>query len=280
MDTAHRVPRRISEKGNHMEKFIPFEKLSKKKQKELNRMRRGDWGTVNPATQVVPDKKKYSRKQKHKETLCAWLREKTQKQSGNRLESLASICFLNRVLENYDAGTKIKVMEVYNMHFWDKINVKELLIEDEAHTFPPFTEEELKQTEQSIGWKFPRSYLELLKIQNGGMINFDEFDESWLSAIYGISSKKGSIADMYDNWISEWEYPNIGIPFGETQSAGHDMYFMDFRMVDENGEPRIVLVDNEMGNSVTVVANNLEEFLAKVYHHEEVWKIPNDGVTG
>ena len=63
MDTAHRVPRRISEKGNHMEKFIPFEKLSKKKQKELNRMRRGDWGTVNPATQVVPDKKKYSRKQ-------------------------------------------------------------------------------------------------------------------------------------------------------------------------------------------------------------------------
>ncbi|MEE1398718.1 SMI1/KNR4 family protein [Ruminococcus sp.] len=156
------------------------------------------------------------------------------------------------------------------MHFWDKINVKELLIEDETHTFPPFTEEELKQTEQSIGWKFPRSYLELLKIQNGGMINFDEFDESWLSVIYGISSKKGSIADMYDNWISGWEYPNIGIPFGETQSAGHDMYFMDFRMVDENGEPRIVLVDNEMGNSVTVVANNLEEFLAKVYHHEEV----------
>ena len=102
------------------------------------------------------------------------------------------------------------------------------------------------------------------------MINFDEFDESWLSVIYGISSKKGSIADMYDNWISEWEYPNIGIPFGETQSAGHDMYFMDFRMVNENGEPRIVLVDNEMGNSVTVVANNLEEFLVKVYHHEEV----------
>lgn len=27
-----------------MEKFIPFEKLSKKKQKELNRMRRGDLG--------------------------------------------------------------------------------------------------------------------------------------------------------------------------------------------------------------------------------------------
>ena len=44
-----------------MEKFVPFEKLSKKKQKALNDQKRGDWGNVNPATQVLPDKKKYSR---------------------------------------------------------------------------------------------------------------------------------------------------------------------------------------------------------------------------
>ena len=45
---------------------------------------------------------------------------------------------------------------------------------------------------------------------------------------------------------------------------------MDYRAVDENGEPRIVLIDNEMNNAVTVVAKNLEEFLTKIYHHEEV----------
>lgn len=33
-----------------MEKFVPFEKLSKKKQKALNDQKRGDWGNVNPAT--------------------------------------------------------------------------------------------------------------------------------------------------------------------------------------------------------------------------------------
>ena len=49
-----------------MEKFVPIEKLSKKKHKALNDQKRGDWGKVNPATQVLPDKKKYSRKQKHK----------------------------------------------------------------------------------------------------------------------------------------------------------------------------------------------------------------------
>lgn len=156
------------------------------------------------------------------------------------------------------------------MAFFEKINLKKLLKEDEVYTFPPFTDKELEETEKSIGWKLPKSYIELLKIQNGGMINYNEFEESWLSVIYGISSNYNGLTDMYDNWINEWEYPNIGIPFGETQSAGHDMYFMDFRTVDENGEPRIVLIDNESDNDVTVVANNFQEFLTKIYNHEEV----------
>ena len=85
----------------------------------------------------------------------------------------------------------------------------------------------------------------------------------------GITPQDGLI-EMFDNWINEWEYPNIGIPFGQTESAGHDMYFMDFGSVDENGEPRIVLVDNEFDNCVTEVAKNLEEFLTKIYNREEI----------
>lgn len=156
------------------------------------------------------------------------------------------------------------------MAFFEKINLKKLLIKDEEYTFPPFTSKELEETEKTIGWKLPKSYIELLKLQNGGMINHNEFEESWLSVIYGISLNDNGLTDMYDNWINEWEYPNIGIPFGETQSAGHDMYFMDFETVDKNGEPRIVLIDNELDNNVTVVANNFDEFLTKIYNHEEV----------
>ena len=154
------------------------------------------------------------------------------------------------------------------MAFFEEIDSKELFDEDEC--FPPFTDEELKETEKAIGWKLPKSFIALLNMQNGCRINVTAFDESWLSVIYGISLGSGGLADMYDNWINEWQYPNIGIPFGETQSAGHDMYFMDFRVVDETGEPRIVLVDNEFDNAVTVVAKNLDEFLTKIYHHEEV----------
>ncbi len=39
---------------------------------------------------------------------------------------------------------------------------------------------DLEETEKTIGWKLPKSYIVLLKIQNGGSINYDEFDECWL----------------------------------------------------------------------------------------------------
>ena len=57
----------ICSQGDIMEKFIPYEKLSKKKQKELNTLKRNEWN-INPVTQITPDKKKYTRKEKHKST--------------------------------------------------------------------------------------------------------------------------------------------------------------------------------------------------------------------
>ena len=45
-----------------MEKFIPYEKLSKKKQRELNAMKRGTWGDFNPVTRKPASPKAYNRK--------------------------------------------------------------------------------------------------------------------------------------------------------------------------------------------------------------------------
>lgn len=47
-----------------MEKFIPYEKLSKKKKKEIDRLKRNDWGEINPATKVVPDNYKEKKRQR------------------------------------------------------------------------------------------------------------------------------------------------------------------------------------------------------------------------
>ena len=45
-----------------MEKFIPFEKLSKKKQRELNAIRRKDWNGISPVTRKSKNPKAYNRK--------------------------------------------------------------------------------------------------------------------------------------------------------------------------------------------------------------------------
>ena len=42
-------------------KYIPFEKLSKKKKQELNRKRRGTWGALNPVTRRPKKPKAYDR---------------------------------------------------------------------------------------------------------------------------------------------------------------------------------------------------------------------------
>ena len=44
-----------------MDKFIPYEKLSKKKQRELNAARRSTWGSLNPATRKPENSKAYKR---------------------------------------------------------------------------------------------------------------------------------------------------------------------------------------------------------------------------
>lgn len=44
-----------------MKKHVPFEKLSKKQQREINAARRGSWGAVNPVTRKPENSKAYNR---------------------------------------------------------------------------------------------------------------------------------------------------------------------------------------------------------------------------
>ena len=44
-----------------MKKVIPFEKLSKKEQKKINDLKRGDWGGINPVSRRTGLKTVYDR---------------------------------------------------------------------------------------------------------------------------------------------------------------------------------------------------------------------------
>ena len=45
-----------------MEKFIPYEKLSKKQKRALDAARRGSWGGLSPVTRRAENPKAYKRK--------------------------------------------------------------------------------------------------------------------------------------------------------------------------------------------------------------------------
>lgn len=45
-----------------MDKYVPFEKLSKKKQRELNAKRRNTWRAINPVTRRPNPPKAYNRR--------------------------------------------------------------------------------------------------------------------------------------------------------------------------------------------------------------------------
>ena len=44
-----------------MEKFIPYEKLSKKERQKINRAKRATWGDLNPVTRKPENSKAYNR---------------------------------------------------------------------------------------------------------------------------------------------------------------------------------------------------------------------------
>jgi hypothetical protein len=45
-----------------MEKFIPYEKLSKKEKRKLDQAKRQTWGNLNPVTRKPENSKAYNRK--------------------------------------------------------------------------------------------------------------------------------------------------------------------------------------------------------------------------
>lgn len=54
-----------------MEKFVPYDKMSKKAKRELDLKKRSTWGNVNPATRQEENRKAYKRHAKHRHTMFA-----------------------------------------------------------------------------------------------------------------------------------------------------------------------------------------------------------------
>lgn len=130
------------------------------------------------------------------------------------------------------------------------------------------TDEEVENIEKELGYKLPKSYIELIKNHNGGIpkrgLFYVDDVEVYIGGIFGIDKNKSySICGKYrtDFWLSEWGYPNIGIVVADTISGGHDMIFLDYRECGKQGEPKVALVDEELDYEISILADTFEEFI-------------------
>lgn len=153
--------------------------------------------------------------------------------------------------------------------FWDNSDYAV-----ENYISEPVTDELIGIIEKELKYKLPEAYIELMKIQNGGIpLKYcypTKVPTSWaenhiaISGILGIGKKNnyslcGGLGSQF--MIDEWGYPNIGVYICDCPSAGHDMVALDYRKCDPEGEPEVVHIDQEYNYKITSIAPNFETFI-------------------
>lgn len=139
---------------------------------------------------------------------------------------------------------------------------------------PQPSDEMIASIEAELGYKLPSAYIALCRFQNGGIAARGSFRTnkrtSWAEdhvAIHGIGAigrkKSWSLCGQLGSkfHIDEWEYPPIGVYFGDCPSAGHDLIALDYRECGTSGEPSVVHVDQELDYEITYLAPNFESFI-------------------
>lgn len=136
------------------------------------------------------------------------------------------------------------------------------------------TDKLIDAVEQELGYKLPASYIELMKLHNGGIPKNTCFptatETSWaedhiaITSIMGIGRTKtyslcGDLGSQFR--IDEWGYPEIGVYICNCPSAGHDMVMLDYSDCGKEGEPTVVHIDQENDYYKTFLAKDFESFI-------------------
>ena len=154
--------------------------------------------------------------------------------------------------------------------FWDD---SAYALREYVEEAPPSRELIASLEKELGGYRLPDSYVALMNAHNGGVptrVCFPVAETDWAESYLEICGIRGigrarsqSLGGEFGSlfWIEMWGYPDIGVYFADTPSAGHDMLALDYRACGKHGEPSVVHVDQEHDFAITWVAENFEAFV-------------------
>lgn len=133
------------------------------------------------------------------------------------------------------------------------------------------TDEMIKEAQNELGYQLPQSYLQFLKIQNGGIIHehliiTDEPNDLYgdylsITNIAGIDKQAKRRSIYYGKILIERGFVDIGI-YVCNLLTDHDWLIMDYRECGKNGEPQIshICVDGDEPH-IQIIAKDFKTFI-------------------
>ena len=209
---------------------------------------------------------------------------------------------LNKHLENLiQHGRKnINITESFNfndlMDRRDMIYNEQLSIQsdfwDNSSTYGrkfigrPVSDDDITSVEDELNVQLPPEYKELIKQQNGGIVNRCIFpcgyktgwsdDHIEITDILGIDKNKPSIFGT-KYLQSEWGYPEGYLNIANTPVSGHLEVLLDYREAGPNADPPVVSIDQEDNYKVTLLAESFGDFIRNLITKDEFENLVRHG---
>lgn len=142
------------------------------------------------------------------------------------------------------------------------------------------TDEQVESVEEQLVFKLPTSYINMMKLHNGGVPHYRHFPVSQAEAakkvrvevkgILGIGREKahslgGETGSRFI--IEQGGYPEIGVVICECPSDS-EVVMLDYRESGNAGEPEVVHVDKKESYKITWLAPNFETFIQGLVNEE------------
>jgi tetratricopeptide (TPR) repeat protein len=197
-----------------------------------------------------------------------WIRSKTAEESVEKL--------VNTVPSVSEISTApVSVGHLEPMGFWND-NAEAV----DQYVLAPPTDEQVESVEEQLVFKLPTSYINMMKLHNGGVPHYRYFPVSQAEAakkvrvevagILGIGREKahslgGEAGSRFI--IEQGGYPEIGVVICECPSES-EVVMLDYRESGNAGEPEVVHVDKKESYKITWLAPNFETFIQGLVNEE------------